>query len=384
MQRNPQRSALLDYSRCDGILTTIEGWRTDCCARNTNRQRARGGNRTGPMPDGVLDGVRGFVERLRESPTKQPHWLEFSGDEEDLRRGEDYFQVRVNRIYLSRERQWFSRYAPVVLAAAEFSYGAQSAVVPSVVGPALVEKLGGPVPAGTVVAGTRVAGPYPFAGDLAISVVLYRVEQEKILEPLLEAIQGAAGALDLATGLAPYAKIARVVLTGVESLAGGDKPLMGRRDDLAKVRPGSFALVDPDAEIDEGSLGIKNGELVWAEDGRGFRDADYILYSVERVPADEVNVMRLPLYALWDSVVQDATRSASDDAWQSTKVKMSALVALLYSSPDLVWSHAEQLHDEWEAAMVRLHEKAVRLSTLAPSSGAQAEARNRALAVLRA
>jgi hypothetical protein len=337
----------------------------------------------GLMPNGVLDGVRGFVERLRESPTKQPHWLEFSADEDGLRRGEDYFQVRVNRIYLSRERQWFSRYAPVVLAAAEFSYGAESAVVPSVIGPALVEKLGGPVPAGTVVAGTRVAGPYPFTGDLAISVVLYRVEQERLLEPLLEAIQGVAGAVDLATGLAPYAKIARVVLTGVETLAGGDRPLMGRRDDFAKVRPGSFALVDPDAKIDEGSLGLKNGDLVWTKDGRAFRDADYVLYGVERVTADEVNVKRLPLHALWDSVVQDAACSASDDAWQSTKVKMSALVALLYSSPDLVWSHAEQLHEEWESAMVRLHEKAVRLSTLASSSGRPAEARKRALAVLR-
>jgi len=98
-----------------------------------------------------------------------------------------YFQVRVNEMYLTYSRKWFSEYDPMVFVVTEFTYGQKkNEAVPFVVGPVMMEKYGQKVPTGMVFLDTRVAGPHPYRGDrLTLSVVLCRVKRHKLCPQII-------------------------------------------------------------------------------------------------------------------------------------------------------------------------------------------------------
>jgi hypothetical protein len=287
----------------------------------------------------------------------------------------------VERIQIANQREWLSEYAPVALAAAEFSYGGEDVVVPTVIGPQMIEKLGMPAPDAAVIANTRVAGPHPLHGQVEVSVVLHRVERGRIYEPLLSAIESATTALDLAAGIAPYANVARVVLSGVGAITGGDRPLLGRRDEFQPVEPGVFALVDPDANVDEKSLSVDDGNLL--HKGEEIEGVDYVLYSLRRVPPEEVDVTRLPFQPLWKSVLEDAARSAQPDYLETTRAKMATLIGMLYTSHDLTPSHRDALIRERKETVKALRKHAEDVSQLSRvDQPALDEAHSQALAAL--
>jgi hypothetical protein len=288
----------------------------------------------------------------------------------------------VERIQIANAREWLSEYAPVALAAAEFSYGGQDVVVPTVIGPQMIEKLGMAAPDAAVIANTRVAGPHPLHGQVKVSVVLHRVERGRIYEPLLSAIEGATTALELAAGIAPYANVARVVLSGVGAITGGDRPLLGRRDEFQPVEPGVFALIDPEAKVDESSLSVEDRSLL--HKGEELEGVDYLLYSIRRVPPEEVDVTRLPFQPLWKSVLDDAAKSAQQQFWDSAKANMAVLLGMLYNSNDLTPAHRDALIDERIETMKALHEQAVAVSKLSRGQAQPAvdEVQSRSFAVL--
>src|SRR5215469_9306333 len=90
----------------------------------------------------LLDNARSLFNGLTRTAAKPPLFTAIPDDRVDvplgngtLVPGRDYFEVRVVRVHLAYEREWFSRYAPVVLAATEFSYDGDTTVAPVVVGP---------------------------------------------------------------------------------------------------------------------------------------------------------------------------------------------------------------------------------------------------------
>jgi hypothetical protein len=335
------------------------------------------------VPSALIDGIHQAFDRLRSSPRHEPRWLKLDAGGDGARKLDsrsEYFEVRVDRLQLTSEREWLTRYAPVVLAAAEFSYDGQTVITPTVIGPALIDRLGQRAPTNAVLANTRVIGPCPVRGSLAVTVVLFTIPREQLLEPLINLVEEAAGALDLLSGIVPYTQIAGVVMSGVEALSGANKPLLARRDEFSPVETGHFALIDAPEGADLSGLTVSDGRIV--RDGAPFEGHDYVLYSIRSVPPSELDLERLPLHRLWRAVLEDANNSATADRWTSTKTKMSTLVSQLYASPDITWTHAEQLHDEWVQTMQVLHEKAERLAHLAPEPPQRAKARQRSLAIL--
>lgn len=298
--------------------------------------------------------------------------------------GQDYFEVRVVRVHLAYDREWFSRYVPVVFAATEFSYAGETAVAPVVVGPGMLERLGTAVPVSTVLASTRVAGPHPLMGSgLAFTVVLHKIERERVTEPFLRALEQVGSALSLAAGLAPYIAMATAVVDGVTAITGGDRPLMARRDDFSEVRGGYYALVNDEGEVDSGDLVVRRGELLLAsERNEKPLQHDYVLYSIARVDPSKVDVTRLPLYQVWLSALEEASKASTADIWRSAKTNMAALVGMLYTSPDLTGTHMDRLHEEWIGKFQAMHDRAVRLSNLGPEAAIPDFARSRSLAVL--
>jgi hypothetical protein len=313
--------------------------------------------------------------RLRQSPTEEPGWVRIPQDHVDdpddlgsLQANRHYFELRINEMCLTYERRWFIEYDPMVLVVSEFSYAGQPTVVPFVVGPEMIEKLGSEIPEGMVFANTRVAGPHPYrGGDIAVTVILYRTERENYARKMMRLVEKAATVLDLIAPVSTYIKVAGVVLDGVETLTGADgmvDPLFGRRDAFKPVEPGYFVLSNAPLSSTD-NLWVRDKRLVQGtslKEATPFCGADYVLYSVARTQRDDVS--RLPFYQVWQRVVQEANKSSKFDIWESTKANMAALLGMIDTSPDLTETHALQLGDDWIATTKRLHNRAVKLSNL--------------------
>jgi hypothetical protein len=346
----------------------------------------------------LLEGARNLLARLRQSPSQPPGWFPIPHDHVQdaagmpLEAEQHYFEVRINEMYLSYARQWFDAYDPMVLAVSEFTYNGQPAVVPFVVGPAMLKKLGSELPQGMIFADTCVAGPHPYREDgIAVTVVLYRVSRENYVRKLLRIIESAATALDFANALSAYMKVADVVLDGIEALTGTDgsaDPIIGIHKAFDSTETGYFALIDTVQSSPEvGKLWVRDQRLVYGQslvDAAPFREAEYVLFSVAAVARKDVS--KLPFYQTWQQVVQEANKSSKQDIWESAKVNMAALLGMLDTSPDLTAPHATALGDEWIATMNRMHQRAVGLSNLGPQEEAEASdldhIRSKALAVL--
>jgi len=286
----------------------------------------------------------------------------------------EYFQVVVNEMYLTNAREWAKTYDPMVLAVTEFAYSGEVQTVPFVVGPTLLGK-GIAQPQGMLYSNTRVAGIHPFAGSrFASTVILYRIVRRDYVKDLLQVVERAASALNVAAALVPYLPIADVVLQGVESLISIDdtQPIVGSRNEFGvganPLVPSYFALIDlPDVASDE--LRVRGSKLFDAVTGEPFRRADYVLCSIEQIPERDDEGM-LPFFEpLWNRVVQDAT-SSNQDSWKSAKANMLALAQAILLSPDLSQPQKFALIEEYQTTMSKYRKVGQGILKLGPEQRA--------------
>lgn len=333
-----------------------------------------------------LDALRSWVRGLVRQDAEPPQWVRLpGGDQTPLTPGEDYFQVRVRRVQVAYEREWLEKYAAMLVVATEFSYDSQTVTRPSIIGPSMIEEVAGAAPASITITDTVVAGPHPLrAGGIGVTLALHRVARGNVVAGFLDVLDGAAKTLDLAVGLTPYTALARIVVSGITTLTGGDdQALVARRDQFGPVVPGDYALFSPRTKVDTAALTFVDGEVRVTVDGvtSPVRSADYVVYSIERVAPTDVDVTRLPLHRRWLEVLEEANRASTPKIWESAKVRLSSLIGAAYTSPDLTWAHAEQLESEWKGKALARHQRAKQLGDMGGPVNLQ-DARTRALAVL--
>ncbi len=341
------------------------------------------------MPN-ALSELKDWVRGVTRAEAKVPQWspisperIEAPPDHQPLRVNEDYFRVRVHRIHLRYEKEWLEKYAPVVLVATEFSYGGEDITRPTVIGPGMIDSLGWEAPLATTIEGSVVAGPHPVQAEgIAVSVVLARMSRGNVATDFLDVIEGASGALDLVAGLGPYTALAQVVVKGMRAVTGGDQTLVARRDEFTSVVPSYYALVAPSAKVDLKKLWVRNGELMHEKDNglEPFRDGDYVLYSVERAPLEEVDITRLPLHKEWLSVLDGANKASTPELWEVARGRLISLVGMAFASPDLTYAHAEQLQDEWAKKAVTRRDAARKVGAM---GGPATDIDKRSLAILK-
>lgn len=312
-------------------------------------------------------------------------------------RGDHYFSVRVNELYLSKAREWISTIDPMVTTVTEFIYDGQETRVPFVVGPSLIEQFGVQRPAGMTLANTRVAGLHPFRGGrISLTVILYKVTVTDHARDLMRIIQTGAAALDFGSALGGYLKVADAIITGVESVMhlGGTQPIMGHRveydaDSPDEVMPGYHVLIDlPEKEVKPERLFVKDGRLHEGDgfdSSRPFERADFVLYSLVQ-DAKRSDLDLLPFNAQVKRVTREA-QTPVREAWENAKVSLASLIQTARESPDLARAQCDALLTEWKAEAVRLHQDAVDLSTLdrtdrSLEQRAAAATRDEALSVL--
>lgn len=321
-------------------------------------------------------------ESIRESPAQIPtrvvipveHIDKGEKVREAFQRNDHYFQIRINEMYLTASREWFSKYDPMVFVVSEFIYGKKMEAVPFVVGPMMMEQFGQKIPEGMIFSDTRVAGLHPYVGGrLILSVMLCRVQRKNYARTLLQLIENASRVLDFSTALSNYVKVSSVVLDGVEALLGlGDiDPLIGLRKEFDPaadevLKPGYFALIDiPESKLNIQKLWVRERQLVYGKslkDAKPFRDADYVLYSIAQTP-ERQDETTLSFYPLWEQVKEEATKPYEEN-WRNAKTLMSSLCQTMWLSPDLTESQASLLADEYTQKMVVWHERAVRQASL--------------------
>jgi hypothetical protein len=281
------------------------------------------------------------------------HVLEGSPLEAELEPNRDYFQVRVNQLFLSSSRKWFSKIEPMVFSLAEFTYAGAPAVVPYVVGPGKLKSLGVKEPLGMIYGDSRVAGTHPYAGGkISFALVLCQVSIDNVANRWLRVVEGAAQAFDFATMLVPYVKVGRAVLDGVQELLGlsGTEPLLGwqqefDRDGGLPLTPGFFALIDA-ADVDPGTLWVKGSphRQLWEGSSKDeltpFRGADFALFSIAHPP--------------------DGRRTdLSEDGKKSLQAHLTALEQSILLSPDLTESDKNTLADEYAEKANALRQRAI-------------------------
>lgn len=295
---------------------------------------------------------------------------------------ENYFQVLVNETFLTYGRAWWTQYTPMAFVVSEFIYDGKEQAVPFVVGPAMMEKFGQQLPSGMLFLDTKVAGLHPYAGGgLTLSVILYAIQRDDYARSLLKLVEGVSTVLDFSTALGSYMKLAGVLLDGFESLLGlqGTVPLIGLRQEFNPyvgdgVRSGYFALIDAplsQGEIDQ--LWVRSRRLCYGpdKDSAGhFRQNNYILYSL--VPSlDREDETLLPIYPLWKQVVQEATGRKQDD-WERARASLSSLIQAIALSPDLTFSHGQQLAERYTERAKDFHKMATKATTLGPKEEEEA------------
>jgi hypothetical protein len=334
----------------------------------------------------VLERTRAVLSWAQGSATQQPsritieldHVLGRDQTAESFRPEEHYFQVRVNEMFLATSRQWFAQFDPMVLVVSEFIYDKKVQAVPVVVGPTMLKKYGQELPAGMILANTRVAGPHPYKGGrLNLAVALSQVQSVNYARRMLQVLESASG-LSFATGLGAYLPVAGVVLDGLEALLGLNAvtPLMAFRNEFDPDAGDTFtsswfALVDvPDGQLDPAQLWVRDGRLLEGtspEEAAPFRRADFVLYSIGQ--QDETSELEiLPFYPLWERVAEAAMKAGKEEGdpnWESARSDMRSLYQTLMLSPDLTDRQAEELADTFVTRAQALRERGLRIADMA-------------------
>jgi len=332
----------------------------------------------------IADETRAIWDRLRSSPTVLPSRVKIpfdrvlsgSAEHQLFTPDSHYFQVRINEMFLSTRRQWFTTVDPMVFVLTEFTYDKSEHSVPFVVGPKMLENKGNPtrVPAGMLFSNTRVAGIHPYRGGrLTLALVLCQVERENYAKQILSIVERAAGALDFSNVLSSYVKVSGVILEGLEALLGlkSTKPIIGMRDEIDPdagdlFEPCYWVLLDlPREQFKEEHLWVKDGHLQYGESKENLTDfhrADYVLFSLVQSES-RGDIRTLPFYPLYETALKEAA-SPETESWQRAKADLSALYQMLILSPDLISEHADALNDSFVSDLKRVRKKALENATL--------------------
>lgn len=277
---------------------------------------------------------------------------------EPFRRHQQYFEVKVNEMFLAYDREWFTTWQPMVFAGSRFLYMGKMREVPFVVGPQMIEDNSKSLPDGMIFENTKVAGLHPYrGGEFTLHMVLARLQTNNYLKRLISIMESTSGTYlkDFATAVVPYTKVAKIILNSFEDLLGTEEvePMVGYRftmnpDTSEGVKPGYFVLINkPEQELDEARFYVIDDRLYYGDDidtAEPYRGGDYVLYSM-LATNHRSDVEILPYYEEFVKLQQSIRDMGvvSDEEKKLLNGKLFALTDTIRMSPDLI---REQVEDQ--------------------------------------
>jgi hypothetical protein len=350
--------------------------------------------------------LRDLWNSLKGTPMQIPiradisldHVVNYKPDQTSFLADQHYFQVYINEMYLTNEREWFKVYDPMVFVVSEFIYDKKIETVPFVIGSSMLKQFGREIPKGMIFSDTRTIGPTPFrGGNFALAVILYKSARKNYLNEILTLIENVCNIMPVASMIGMYLKTAKVAMSGMEKLLdmGDIVPLVGHRREFTSGQtipftPGYYVIMDlPESHQNDYELWVKDRRLFYGNDPQNlepFRDADYILYSITQ-SNERDDISTLPFYPLYQNTIDEAD-TANEDKWQTAKVNLINLYKSLMLSPDLTLTNARSLRARYRREVKDTHDHAVNTAVMGKKEGSKEsslmkEIREESLSMLR-
>ncbi len=273
-------------------------------------------------------------------------------------RHKQYFEVTINEMYLTYDRQWFKTWEPIVFVVSQFIYDKKIQEVPFFVGQQMLQGKIEKVPKGMIFENTKVAGLHPYrGGKFSITVVLGRAQVNNYLRKVLNIIENASNTYlkGFATAVVPYLQIAKVVMDSYEDLVDSNdvEPLIGHSvtfnpDSEEGFKAGYFALINESEEnIEPSEFFVIKGKLFHGktkESAIPYRSDDYVLYSV-LATTHRSDIEVLPYYEHFtklQELISGMGANIDDKQKDLINGRLFSLVDLVRMSPDLIRDQVDE------------------------------------------
>lgn len=249
---------------------------------------------------------------------------------------ETYLRLRLTRMFLRNQRDWFKTKYPIVHASMEFAgidktVEAHFVARPEVAGDDKESDLDQ-----VVTLDQTLLGPVLYrGGDLDLLLGLYAAPQDDWAERFIGLAEGVSQ-FALAAPLATAIPVAKTIKKAIESTLGGDgvSLRLGLDKELKEndwLAPGYIVMIAaPDDAIDPTNLTVESGELL-TKQGDIYRAHDYIVLAIE-VTDIRSDWQSLGYGSMWQELKQIATKA--DDIQQVKEAYVTFSGAIL-ASPDL-------------------------------------------------
>lgn len=267
-------------------------------------------------------------------------------------RHKQYFEVRINQLYLTYQRKWFQTWEPVVFISSRFLYDGKYQDVPFFVGQNMKDGKKENTPDGMIFENTKVAGLHPYrGGTFGVTVVLGRARINNYLKKVLNIIESSSKTYleGFGSAVLPYVNVAKVVLDSYEDLIDSKdvEPLIGHQvafnpDIQEGFSPGFFALInEPEADVNPSDFYVINNDLYYGksrEEASPYRKDDYVLYSILATD-NRSDIEVLPYYEQFNKIqelISGMGVTIGDDQMDLINARLFSLLDHVRMSPDLI------------------------------------------------
>jgi hypothetical protein len=309
--------------------------------------------------------VKEFFDGVKSAPARERGSFTISTkDAVSFVERDHYLQILVNEMYLSKEREWWVRYAPVAFVATTYLYGTEYQTAPIVVGPSLFQQYSKDVGDGTIIRNAPVTSLHPYQGGaLTLTVIFSKVERQDNSEKVLDVLESFT---NVASPLAPvipfdsYLKIAGSVMSGMRVLLNlpKTKPVVAYRETInpqlnqSRLDPMHIVLIDAPNPTDHEKkrFRVKNSQLFYGDsdvDAVPYRKSDFILLEIAQ-GTKRTDERTLAFYPLWEQTRKLGQQSAKQDGfWQEAKAHFNTLKIAINESPELTRPDIKRLTSEY-------------------------------------
>lgn len=325
------------------------------------------------MPDNFVSAVLQLFDNAKSAPARDR--ANFSIPKKDgtpFVERQHYIQILVNDMYLSKEREWWVRYAPVALVATTYLYGNEYQTAPVVIGPALFQQFSKDVGDGTIIRNAPVTSLHPYQGGaVTLTVIFSKVEKQDNTDKVLDVLENFA---DIASPLAPvipfssYLKIAGSVMSGMRVLLNLPKtqPILAYRETInpqinQTLKPLHLALIDTPglSDVEKSKFRVKNGQLYYGDTEDSavpYRKSDFILLEIAQ-GSKRTDESTLAFFPLWEQTRRLGLQAAKQDGfWAEAKSHFNTLKIAINESFELTEPDVKRLTSDYLSKMTGIRQ----------------------------
>src|SRR5262249_41063437 len=156
-----------------------------------------------------------------------------------------------------------------------------------------------------------------------------------------------------------------------DSLLVGLRQEFDAGEELA-FQPFHGVLVDAaEDRFSKSDFAVVNDRLVYGRELRPFRDASFVLFSVNVSHERPLcQIERMPFWANW-STARKLALTGSDEDWKRAKANLLIFYEAMLESPDLTVEQADRVFAENRERVLKLHEDALKVINASKDSAAR-------------